>query len=97
MSLTPSPNAGQAMLGPRWFRDRFMRVDVGLLYGMMRLLALLPLRAMHGIGAALGWLMWRVGRRGRHQARVNIGLARPRLPVSERERLVRAAMLESGR
>ena len=74
-----------------------MRVDVALLYGMMRLLALLPLRVMHGIGAMLGWLMWRVGRRGRHQARVNIGLARPHLAAAERERLVRAAMLESGR
>ncbi|HET7268807.1 MAG TPA: lipid A biosynthesis acyltransferase [Oleiagrimonas sp.] len=74
-----------------------MRVDVGLLYGVMRLVALLPLRVMHGIGAVLGWLMWRVGRRAVHQARVNIGLARPQLSVSERERLVRAVMLESGR
>lgn len=74
-----------------------MRPDVALLYLVMRLVALLPLRVMHGFGGGVGWVMWRLGSGAARQARVNIGLARPALSTAERERLVREAMLESGR
>jgi len=74
-----------------------MRPDVALLYLVMRLVALLPLRVLHGIGAGLGWLMWRVGSRAARQVRVNIGLARPALSAAEREGLVGQAMRDFGR
>lgn len=74
-----------------------MRPDIALLYLVMRLLALLPLRVLHGMGAGLGWLMWRTGRKAARQARVNVGLARPALSDVQRECLVRQAMLEFGR
>ncbi len=74
-----------------------MRPDIALLYLTMRLLALLPLRALHAAGAGLGWLLWRCGGRAAHHARVNIGIARPGLDASARERLVRQSMREFGR
>ncbi|HEX7340732.1 MAG TPA: lipid A biosynthesis acyltransferase [Rhodanobacteraceae bacterium] len=74
-----------------------MRADVALLYGVMRVLARLPLRVVHGAGAVAGWLSWRVGSRAARQARVNIGLARPTLGDHEVDALVRQAMLAAGR
>lgn len=74
-----------------------MRPDTALIHLVMRLLALLPLRVLHGMGAALGWLMWRGGSRAAHHARVNIGLARPQLEAAGRERQVRQSMLQFGR
>lgn len=74
-----------------------MRPDVALLYLVMRLVALLPLRVVHGFGAGVGWVMWRLGSGAARQARVNIGLTRPALSAAEREGLVRQAMLEFGR
>lgn len=74
-----------------------MRPDIALLYALMRLLARLPLRVLHGLGAGLGWLMWRLGSRAAHHARVNIAVARPGTEAAGRERLVRESMLQFGR
>lgn len=74
-----------------------MRPDIALIHALMRLLALLPLRVLHAAGAALGWVMWRLGARAAHHTRVNIALARPALAAPDRERLVGASMLEFGR
>src|SRR5699024_1606278 len=45
----------------------------------------------------LGWLMWRLGSRAAHHARVNIAVARPGTEAADRERLVRESMLQFGR
>jgi KDO2-lipid IV(A) lauroyltransferase len=74
-----------------------MRPDIAILYVLMRLVGRLPLKVLHGIGAAIGWVMWRSGTRGAHQVRVNIGIARPKMDSVARERLVRDAMLHLGR
>ncbi len=74
-----------------------MRPDIALLYLVMRLAALLPLRVLHGIGAGLGWLLWRTGSSAARQARVNIGFARPRMAADAREALVRESMQGFGR
>lgn len=74
-----------------------MRPDIALVYFLLRLLALLPLRALHGLGAAIGWLMWRVnGSTAQHTA-VNIRLTRPQLDVAAQNALTRQAMLDAGR
>lgn len=74
-----------------------MRPDVALLYFLMRLLALLPLRVLHGFGSGLGWLLWRVRSRAAHHARVNIGIVRPQTDGSMREVMVRDSMRQFGR
>ena len=41
--------------------------------GFLRLFALLPWRAVQAVGAALGWLMWRIPSRSREVVRINLG------------------------
>ncbi|HEX7338923.1 MAG TPA: lipid A biosynthesis acyltransferase [Rhodanobacteraceae bacterium] len=74
-----------------------MRVDVALIYFLMRLVALLPLRAVHAVGAAFGALSWRVRGKACRQAQANIAIARPGLAPEARAALVREALLASGR
>ena len=74
-----------------------MRFDIYVIYLLLRLLALLPLRVLHGIGAGLGRLvLWRGGRTAHHTA-VNLRIARP-LPDAARQRaLLREVMGEGGK
>ena len=74
-----------------------MRIDMYLLYLVLRLLALLPLRVLHGMGAALGLavLWWRA--RLVHITEVNLRMARPELDAAAQKALLRTAMLESGK
>jgi len=68
-----------------------------LLYLLLRLLALLPLRVLHGIGSGLGrLLLWRRGRMVRNTA-ANLRIARPQLDGAGQEALLREVMIESGR
>ena len=74
-----------------------MRPDIYLIYLCLRGLALLPLRVLHGIGAALGRLvLWRGGRTAHHTA-VNLAIARPSLDEAQRASLLREVMAEGGK
>ena len=74
-----------------------MRPDIYVIYLLLRLLALLPLRVLHAIGTGLGRLvLWRGGRTARHTV-VNLGIARPALGAAERAGLLREVMAESGK
>ena len=74
-----------------------MRFDMYILYLVLRLLALLPLRVLHGLGAALGSaVLWWRPRLVRNTA-VNLRMARPLLDAEAQKALLRSAMLESGK
>lgn len=74
-----------------------MRADMVLLYIFLRLLALLPLRALHGIGAGLGRAMrWRGGR-GVHNTAMNLAIVRPQLDPPAQAKLLREVLMESGK
>jgi KDO2-lipid IV(A) lauroyltransferase len=74
-----------------------MRADMVVLYLLLRLLALLPLRALHAFGAALGRLvLWRRGRTAQNTA-VNIRITRPELDEAAQSSLLRKVMEESGK
>src|SRR5690348_5203637 len=74
-----------------------MRADMYLLHLLLRLLALLPLRALHGMGAALGrLLLWRHGRMVRNTA-ANLRIARPQLDAAAQSALLREVLGESGK
>lgn len=74
-----------------------MRADIYLIYLLLRLLARLPLRVLHAMGAGIGRLAcWRGGRGARVTA-VNLAIARPGLPASQRRRLQREVMAEAGK
>jgi KDO2-lipid IV(A) lauroyltransferase len=74
-----------------------MRLDMYLVYLLLRLLALLPLRMLHGIGGGLGRvLLWRGGRTV-HNTAVNLAIVRPQLDGAAQAALLREVMSESGK
>jgi len=74
-----------------------MRPDIYLIYLLLRLFALLPLRVLHGIGAGLGrLLLWRAGRTV-HNTAANLAIARPQLDEAARAALLREVLAESGK
>src|SRR5690349_4143691 len=74
-----------------------MRPDIYLLYLLLRLFGLLPLRLLHAVGAGMGRLaLWWHGGTARDTA-VNLAIARPELDGSARAALLREAMAEGGK
>ncbi|TBR36499.1 MULTISPECIES: lipid A biosynthesis acyltransferase [Dyella] len=74
-----------------------MRPDIYLLYLILRLLGRLPLRVLHGVGAAIGrFSLWRHGKTVRN-TEVNLQIVRPDLDEPARKALLRQVMEESGK
>lgn len=74
-----------------------MRPDIYVLYLLLRLLGLLPLRLLHGVGAGLGRLaLWWHGGTARDTA-ANLTIARPGLDRAAHARLLREVMAEGGK
>ncbi|MBL8251120.1 MAG: lysophospholipid acyltransferase family protein, partial [Candidatus Competibacter sp.] len=68
------------------------------LRGLLRLTALLPLSLGHGIGAFLGWLLWRIPANApRRIAERNLALCFPESSAIERETLLRRNLRETGK
>ncbi len=68
-----------------------------LLYLLLRVLALLPLRVLHSLGSGLGrLLLWRRSRMVQNTA-VNLRIARPELDDAAQARLLHDALIESGK
>lgn len=74
-----------------------MRADIAIIHFLLRVFALLPLRALHALGAAAGWLLGRIDTRVSRFAAINVGLARPALDIQARHALAGQVMRESGR
>lgn len=68
-----------------------------LLTGLLRLTARLSLPVAHAIGAALGWLLWRIPNELRRIAARNLALVFPELPAVDRDRLLRHNLMETGK
>jgi KDO2-lipid IV(A) lauroyltransferase len=74
-----------------------MRPDIYLIYLLLRLFGLLPLRLLHAVGAGLGRLaLWWHGGTARDTA-ANLAIARPDLDGAARAALLREAMAEGGK
>lgn len=69
-----------------------------LLVGLLRTTAKLPLPLAHVVGAGLGWLLWRIpGHSVRIIAERNLALCFPKWLRSERDRLLRWNLQETGK
>lgn len=68
-----------------------------LLLGLMHLLARLPLRMNHAVGAGIGWLFWRFPNRLRQVTTANLALCFPEQSPQWRRRVARASLLHLGR
>lgn len=68
-----------------------------LVVGFLRLFALLPWRAVQAVGAAIGWLLWKLPNRSREVARINLAHCFPELSPAELEQLLGRALKDIGR
>ena len=68
-----------------------------LVVGFLRLFALLPWRAVQAVGAAIGWLMWKLPNRSREVTRINLAACFAHLPAEQRERLVGESLRDIGK
>jgi KDO2-lipid IV(A) lauroyltransferase len=74
-----------------------MRFDIYLIYLLLRLLALLPLRVLHAFGSGLGRLvLWWHGRTA-HNTAVNLRIVRPQQSAAMQATQLREVMCESGK
>jgi len=87
---TRPPTGTLALLAPRYWPTW---LALGLLRGVTRL----PYRAQMACGDLIGALAWRLGRRRRHIAAVNLALCFPELDAAARRRLLRRHFSSLGR
>jgi len=85
----------------RFLSPRYWAIWLGM--GFVRLVNQLPIRWQMRLGRAIGDLAWRLSRRDRHVAEVNVALCLPELDELARHRLVRqhfqslgCALFETG-
>lgn len=74
-----------------------MGIRAGVLWLALRAIGLLPLAWLQALGSGLGWLARRLDTREARVARRNLALCFPDLPATERERLWRENLAETGR
>ncbi|UFH49381.1 lysophospholipid acyltransferase [Pseudomonas sp. KNUC1026] len=68
-----------------------------LLVGALKTFALLPWRAVQGVGAGIGWLMWKLPNRSREVVRINLAKCFPEMDPAAREQLVGRSLKGIGR
>lgn len=68
-----------------------------LVVGFLRLFALLPWRAVQAVGAAIGWLMWKLPNRSREVTRINLAKCFPELSPTELDQRVGQSLMDIGR
>lgn len=73
------------------------KIKGALVVGALRLVAALPWPAVQRLGAALGWLLWKLPNRSREVVRINLAKCFPELGAAEREALVGCTLGEVGK
>ena len=65
-----------------------------LFVGFMRLLSIMPLRFIRGLGQLLGWLLWALMKSRKHIVQTNLRLCFPEKPIEEIKQLTRAHFVQ---
>ena len=68
-----------------------------LMVGALRLFAKLPWGAVQRVGAAIGWIMWKVPNSSREVVRINLAKCFPEMDPVEREKLVGRTLMDIGK
>lgn len=68
-----------------------------LVVGFLRLFALLPWRAVQALGAAIGWLMWKLPNGSRTVTSINLQKCFPELDADAHQRLLRQTLMDIGK
>ncbi|MCQ4348104.1 lysophospholipid acyltransferase [Pseudomonas stutzeri] len=73
------------------------KIKGALVVGALRLVAALPWSAVQRLGAAIGWLMWKLPNRSREVVRINQAKCFPELNEAEREALLGRTLQDIGK
>ena len=65
-----------------------------LFVGFMRLLSIMPLRFIRGLGQILGWLLWALMKSRKHIVQTNLRLCFPEKPIEEIKQLTRVHFVQ---
>ena len=68
-----------------------------IVYGLIRLLILLPYSVLMKLGTLLGIIMYYLLKKGRQTIEINIRLCFPHLQPKEQQKLVKANMISYGK
>ena len=79
---------------PTWNRVRWY---IAILYRLLRLTGHLPLVWLHGIGAAVGWLVWCTHASPRRRAQITLSLAITQNSDQTRQALLKRTLIEAGK
>jgi KDO2-lipid IV(A) lauroyltransferase len=74
-----------------------MRWYIAIAYRLLRLAGLLPLRALHGLGAALGWALWCVPNPLRRKAVKTLSCVETQFGDKTRRDLLKSTLIETGK
>ena len=74
-----------------------MRWYIALAFFFLRLIGRLPLRALHGTGAAIGWLLWITPNPLRRKATQTLSFVITQFEAESRHRLLRSTLIETGK
>lgn len=74
-----------------------MRWHIATLYFLLRLTGRLPLRVLHGLGAGLGWLLWRLPNPLRAKAVETLSHVETQFGGTTRHELLKPALIETGK
>ncbi len=73
------------------------KIKGALVVGALRLVAALPWSWVQGLGAAIGWLLWKLPNRSREVVRINLARCFPELGAAEREALLGRTLKDIGK
>ncbi len=73
------------------------KIKGALVVGALRLVAALPWSAVQRLGAAIGWLLWKLPNRSREVVRINQARCFPELGAAEREALLGRTLKDIGK
>ena len=74
-----------------------MRWYIALAYLFLRLIGRLPLPALHGIGAAIGWLLWIAPNPLRRKAAQTLSYVITYFDAESRQTLLKSTLIETGK
>ena len=74
-----------------------MRWHIAILYGLLRLAGLLPLRVLHAFGAAIGWFLGRVDNPLRRKAELTLSQVNTQFGAEKRQTFLHSALIEAGK
>jgi KDO2-lipid IV(A) lauroyltransferase len=75
----------------------FVRWYIALVYFFVRLFGHLPLRWLHAIGGAVGWLLWIAPNPLRRKATQTLSFVITQFDAENRQRLLKSTLIETGR